>query len=112
MQPEPSVAAARINPRDKNFIMQVPQAKASLHMQPTVSCNDDREKCFEVAHCLRSRDQPNLREGQSGSRPVGATNAADISTPVARPPIVESRATGVRVSAPPTLSRPCPRAHS
>ncbi len=27
MQPEPSVAAARTNPRGKNFIMQVPSAK-------------------------------------------------------------------------------------
>jgi hypothetical protein len=41
MQPEPSVAAARANPIAKNFIMQVP----SLRMRPTVSCNDDREKC-------------------------------------------------------------------
>ena len=48
-QPEPSVAAARTNPRDRNFIMQVPRAKASLRMQPTVSCNGDREKCFGAA---------------------------------------------------------------
>jgi hypothetical protein len=49
MQPEPSVAAAKTSPRDKNFIMQVPQAKASLRMLPTVSRNDDREKCFGAA---------------------------------------------------------------
>ena len=49
MQPEPSVAAARTNPIAKNFIMQVPQGKASLRMWPTVSCDDDREKCS----CLR-----------------------------------------------------------
>jgi len=48
-QPEPSVAAARTNPIAKNFIMQVPQGKASLRMWPTVSCDDDREKCS----CLR-----------------------------------------------------------
>ena len=47
-QPEPSVAAARTSPKDKNFIMQVP--KEGLASQaPTVSCNDDREKCS----CLR-----------------------------------------------------------
>jgi hypothetical protein len=28
MQPEPNVTAARTNPRDKNFIMQVPSANA------------------------------------------------------------------------------------
>jgi hypothetical protein len=49
MQPEPSMAAARTNPRDKNFIMRVPQAKASLRRQPLVSCNDDHEKCFCAA---------------------------------------------------------------
>jgi hypothetical protein len=49
MQPEPNVMAARTNPRDKNFIMQVPSAKASLRMQPIVSCNDDREKYFAAA---------------------------------------------------------------
>jgi len=49
MQPEPSVAAAKTSPIDKNFIMQVPQAKASLRMLPTVSRNDDREKCFGAA---------------------------------------------------------------
>ncbi len=43
-QPEPNVMAARINPRDRNFIMQVPSAKASLRLRPTVSCNDVRGK--------------------------------------------------------------------
>ena len=46
MQPEPSVAAAKTSPIAKNFIMQVPQAKASLRMLPTVSRNADREKRF------------------------------------------------------------------
>jgi hypothetical protein len=49
MQPEPRVIAARTNPRDKDFIMQVLQAKASLRMLPTLSCIDNREKCS----CLR-----------------------------------------------------------
>ncbi len=49
MQPESSVAAAKTSPIDKNFIMQIPQAKASLRMLPTVSRNDDREKCFGAA---------------------------------------------------------------
>ena len=31
-QPESSVAAAKTSPIDKNFIMQVPQAKASLRI--------------------------------------------------------------------------------
>jgi hypothetical protein len=58
MQPEPSVAAARTNPRDKNFIMQVPQAKASLRMLPTVSRNDGREKCFGAPRSqTRKRDR-------------------------------------------------------
>jgi hypothetical protein len=48
-QPEPSVVAARTNPRAKHFIMQVPSAKALLRMHPTVSCSDDREKCFGAA---------------------------------------------------------------
>jgi hypothetical protein len=48
-QPEPSVAAARTSPRDTNFVMQVPPAKASLRMLPTVSRNDDREKRFGAA---------------------------------------------------------------
>ncbi len=43
-QPEPNVMAARTNPRDRNFIMQVPSAKASLRLRPTVSCNDVRGK--------------------------------------------------------------------
>jgi len=43
-QPEPNVMAARTNPRDRNFIMQIPSAKASLRMRPTVSCNDIRGK--------------------------------------------------------------------
>jgi hypothetical protein len=59
MQPEPSVAAAKTSPRDKNFIMQVPQAKASLRMQPIVSCNDDREKCFGAA----AQPNPEPRQG-------------------------------------------------
>jgi hypothetical protein len=49
IQPEPNVMAAGINPRDKNFIMQVLSAKASLRMQPTISGNDIREKCFGAA---------------------------------------------------------------
>ena len=43
-QPEQNAMAARTNPKDRNFIMQIPSAKASLRMRPTVSCDDVRGK--------------------------------------------------------------------
>ena len=55
MQPEPSVAAARTNPRDKNFIMQVPKRRLW-------------RKRIRDARCLRCR--PNNPNDADETRPA------------------------------------------
>jgi hypothetical protein len=78
MQPEPSVAAARTNPRDKNFIMWVP-LKASLRALPIVSCNDFPEKSFERGTVAKRSAATGLGGFSSNASPQFTPSAAASS---------------------------------